>query len=134
MSVRGARCLCKASSARELADSSISLFGALVTGFFLEDDEFAAGVFCCEAGLLEEDWEAINGCCLCIVAPAVEGFVALFAAIEAMADDEPLASAFSFPAFPTMLLLPLFSGTKGTFGFLSTVTLSLPPSVATDFV
>ena len=66
--------------------------------------------------------------------PAAEGFVAGFAVAEALVDDETLVSALAFPGFPTMLLLPLFSGTKGLFGFLSTVTLSFPTSVVTDLV
>lgn len=116
--MRGARCLCNASSARELfVDSSISLLGALLTEFFLEEEAFVARVFCFEAGLVvDEGWEAVNGCCFGIVDAAVESFGAVFDIVEALA------------AFTILGRLPL-PMTKGLFGFLSTVTLSFPPSV-----
>ena len=122
----GARCLCNASSARELfVDSSISLLGALVTAFFLEEDKFVAEGFCLEAGLVtDKDWEAVNGCCFGIVDAAVEIFEAVFVV------DEVFAASAAF-AIPERLPFPM---TRALSGFLSTVTLSFPPSVTAVFI
>ena len=110
----------------------MSLLEALGIWFLLEaldEDGLAVGLLFVTTGFDDEAVETVDGCCG-VGTVAVDSFVSLFFVIDSLVEvleDTSTLSVVVFPIFGTSPILLLW-GVKDLFGFLSTVTLSFPPS------